>query len=189
VDSIAGDLEEIRNEVEAELEPEGVYRLEENDESGREPWTPGDERAVDWALMKRARALERVNALEQEAAEQIRILEAAFGRRIQEAERDLEFFTDAVKRAVWTLAEEDKKGGRKLARPLATIYTRRTEAIEVDDPEAVIEWAREEGHYEDLVRIKESVDRANLKSWIHETGEIPPKCRVEEQVSVVIREV
>lgn len=136
----------------------------------------------DWAARKLARAQAEKKRYEAWLADERYKLEQAFGRRIASAERDIEFFDGMIRFAVENL-EPDAKGKRAIKTPHLTACVTVTKHYEWPADEALIEWARAQGHAE-FVRVKESPDKVAIKAHVKETGETPDGLEVTDLASV-----
>ena len=78
-------------------------------------------------------------------------------------------------------------GGEKLKTPLVSVSYRASQAVEVDDEDALIRWASTDERYEDCLRYKApEVSKTEVKRLIQE-GVRVPGAQLVERVSVQIK--
>jgi hypothetical protein len=160
-----------------------------HDAPEREGWTVDSQDSAAWASRKLAKAhaaVEAVSAWEAREIERIRAVAEAERRRYQ---GEIEFFEGHLGTYLLKLVAEGRKT-KSLDLPGGRIQLRaRQPKLEILDEERAIAWLKAAEHGE-LVRVKESVDKAALKKalaaedgvlFIAETGEPVEWASLEEQ--------
>ncbi len=145
---------------------------------------------LDWALS-------RIADLEEERAENQRILQAAIDRltvkqeRLDaKIERGLLFFNFEVEHYVTMNRDTILKGGKAKSRGFlhGRIAWRKVGGgLVINNKEALLAWAKEQAIELEFVRIKQEPDVAAIKQWFKKTGEIPPgtdELPVREQLHI-----
>ena len=174
-------LDRLEEHLSAATRPEGeVYR---------DDWRIEDDDAAAWASRKLRDAHREMNRIDAWAEKQIdRIREVAAEEKRQH-ERDADWFQTHLQLWLQELIAEGR-AKKSIALPGGKLAMRKRQPkIEVEDEESFIVWLHTAGR-DDLVKVKESIDKAALKksiaiegtrAFLADTGEVLEGVLVEPQ--------
>jgi hypothetical protein len=152
-------------------------------EEPRERFVPTTDAAFEWALLKRARALAKVNEIEERKAVEVGLLAREFDKLAASEKADADFFEDMIRRGM-EAKEPDDKGKRTVKTVAGTVYVRTSEHIEWTPDVELVAWCK--ANAPEAVIVFEKPDKKALKERIHTTGELPDGVTVEERETVVL---
>jgi hypothetical protein len=156
----------------------------ETDETDAEPWQPTTENDVDWLLMRRERLIADLDKVKDAGATQVYELTAIVNRRVTAAQSKLDHIDAQIKDSLDRIAEPDSKGHKKLSLIHGTVFAKTTTHFEWPEDDALVAWAKD--HTPEAIKVKESVNKAYIKTHLKETGEAPDGLIVEKRTTVQI---
>jgi hypothetical protein len=180
------ELAEIMDDFDGMDAPEGIDVLAErayHEVEGRAHFTLTEPEHFDWAARKKSRATAEVKRLSEWRAQEMYKLGLAFDKRIMAAQRDEDFFDAMIRTGVESLPA-DPKGRRAIKTPHLTASVTHTQKWEWPESDVLVAWAYHTGPGMTLVRTKSEPDKAAMKKYIKESGDVPDGLVISEVESV-----
>lgn len=143
---------------------------------------------ANWVFRKIKALQENITQNNNLAEQEFNRIQAWKDKENKPLEDSIEYLSSLVKGYFINLRAEDPKA--KLSTPYGKISTRKNTSWEYEE-ETVLTYLASNG-YEELIRVKKEVDKANLKKVFKngvntETGEVLPGVQIEEVESINVK--
>lgn len=159
----------------------------------RDKWRIQDEEGAN-KHMRIVRSIDaRAQAADETKRREVARIEGFYDAQIDEMNSKAEFFRQLL--VDWYNRQREVDPKYQLKTPWGKVTSRRTKSPQWLDENTTLAWLKASGHA-DLVKVEESIRKADLKKAINEadghhidpaTGEIVPGVEVVEKVSVTVK--
>lgn len=176
-----------------EQELEQVLEVYEAVGDERDKWRICDEEGAN-KYMRIVRSIDQqAQAVAEMKRKEVARIEGFYDAQIDELNSKAEFFRRLL--VDWYNRQREVNPKYQLKTPWGKVMSRRTKSPQWQDESATLTWLKVSGH-NDLVKVEESIRKADLKKAMNEadgyyidpaTGEIVPGVEIVEKVSVTVK--